>query len=101
MGRRNAVTRPLESVLNRAVETQWQRASLAVAGYQRRSPADSPDEIAARIVDDFVRDIAVLGAAGGAVAAVPGPGTLLKLTGGTVIETSLLLERASYMILGV
>lgn len=91
----------LETVLNRALETQWTRASASVGGHQRRAPGASSSEIAQRIVDEFVRDVAVIGAAGGAVAAVPGPGTVLKLTGGTVVETTLMLERATYMILGV
>ena len=93
--------RVLDKVLNSALETQWKRAIVSVAGHRHRSPDATADQIAQRIVDEFVRDASVIGAAGGAVAAVPGPGTVVKLTGGTVIETGALLERASYMILGV
>lgn len=42
-----------------------------------------------------------IGAAGGAVSAVPGSGAAVKLVGGTVPETGALLERASCMIMGV
>jgi hypothetical protein len=93
--------RVLEKVLDNALEKQWQRASVSVDGHRRRSPDATPDEIARRIVDEFVRDVSVIGAAGGAVAAVPGPGTAVKLIGGTIVETGALLERASYMIMGV
>lgn len=93
--------RVLDKVLNSALESQWKRATVSVSGHRQRSPEATAEQIAQRIVDEFVRDASVIGAAGGAVAAVPGPGTLVKLTGGTVIETSALLERASYMILGV
>ena len=93
--------RVLDKVLNGALETQWSRATASVAGHRLRSPSATADQIAQRIVSEFVRDVSVIGAAGGAIAAIPGPGTVAKLTGGTVIETSVLLERASYMILGV
>lgn len=93
--------RAVDKVFNSALETQWKRATVSVSGHRRRSPHATPDEIAKRIVSEFVRDASVIGAAGGAVAAVPGPGTLVKVTGGTVLETAALLERASYMIMGV
>ncbi len=93
--------RILENVLDNALEKQWKRASASVDGHRRRSPEATPEEIARRIVDEFVRDVSLIGAAGGAVAAVPGPGTAVKLIGGTVVETGALLERASYMIMGV
>lgn len=96
-----AFSRALDGVLNKALVTQWNRACQTVASHRRRNVDATPEEIASDLVKEFVRDIAVIGAAGGAVAAVPGPGTLVKVTGGTVVETGMLLERASYMILGV
>ncbi len=105
MGEDNATgktpARVLENVLDNALEKQWRRASVSVDGHRRRSPDATPDEIAQRLVNEFVRDVSVIGAAGGAVAAVPGPGTAVKLIGGTVVETGALLERATYMIMGV
>lgn len=98
---KNLLAQTLEKVLDGALETQWKRATSSVGGHRRRSPHASPEEIAKRLVSEFARDVTVIGAAGGAVAAVPGPGTIAKLTGGMAVETSLMLERASYMILGV
>lgn len=97
----NALMRSLDRILNSALETQWNRATVSVSGHRRRSPDATAEEIAQRIVDEFTRDVTLIGTLGGAVAAVPGPGTVAKLTGGTVVETGALLERASYMILGV
>lgn len=97
----NTPARVLENVLDNALEKQWKRATVSVDGHRRRSPDATPEKIARRIVDEFVRDVSVIGAAGGAVAAVPGPGTAAKLIGGTIVETGALLERATYMIMGV
>lgn len=96
-----AVVQFLHSALDQALETQFDRAVRAVEGHRRRHPDATPDEVATHVMKLFARDIAVIGAAGGAVAAVPGPGTLAKVTGGTFVETGILLERASHMILGV
>lgn len=94
-------TRVLASVLDSALETQWKRASISVDGHRRRTPNATPEEIAQRIVAEFVRDVSVIGAAGGAVAALPGPATAVKLIGGRVLETGALMERAAFMIMGV
>ncbi|MBC6449526.1 hypothetical protein [Actinokineospora xionganensis] len=98
---RRSPVRVLENALDRSLETQWKRAFVSVDGHRRRSPNATPDMLAQRIVDEFVRDVSVIGAAGGALAAIPGPGTVVKLIGGTVVETGALLERATYMIMGV
>lgn len=43
----------------------------------------------------------VIGAAGGTLAAVPDPDTLVNLIGGTIVEIGVLLRRATYMIMDV
>jgi hypothetical protein len=80
--------RVLENVLDNALEKQWKRATVSVDGHRRRAPDATPEKVARRIVDEFVRDVSIIGAAGGAVAAVPVPGTAVKLIGGTVVETA-------------
>ncbi|MDN4161085.1 hypothetical protein [Nocardioides abyssi] len=67
----------------------------AVASHRRRSPDVTSEHIAERIVAEFVRDASAIGAAGGAIAAAV-PGSVARLTGGTVTETSAHLERAFY-----
>lgn len=93
----------LDGVLNRSLEVQWRRASDYVAGHRRRDMTANPEQIARRLVHEFVRDVTVMGAAGGAVAAVGGGGTGAMVTRTAVrfAETSALLERAAFMIMGV
>lgn len=92
----------LDAVFTRSLEVQWRRASDHVAGQRRRNPAATPEQVAKRIVNEFIRDVTALGAAGGAVAAVGGSGgAAVKRTAVRFMNTSALLERAAFMILGV
>src|SRR4051794_33928289 len=98
---RKRVGDALEVALNRAIDAQWTRAKKGVASQRRRRPGASSDEIAKRIVRDFVRDVAAMGGASGAVATLPGPGTGARIAAGLTVETAVLLERATYMALAV
>jgi len=91
----------LETTLNKAVDVQWKRAQAGVASKRRRRPTDSADDIADRIIRDFVRDITAIGATSGGIAAVPGAGTTVRVTAGLTAESTLLLERATFMTLAV
>lgn len=100
----STLTRALDGILNRSLEAQWRRASSHVAGHRRRDATATPEQVAQRIVNQFVRDVSVMGAAGGAVAAVGRGGSgsaVVKRSAVRVVETGALLERAACMILGV
>lgn len=93
--------RALVKVLDRAVDVQWTRAHDAVESLRRRNPHASTEDLAARVVRDFVRDMTVVGGLSGASAAVPGVGTVARIGVGMTAETAILLERSAFMILAV
>lgn len=91
----------LAVALDKAVNVQWERVQTGVVAQHRRNPDATPDEIAAQIVRDFVRDMTAIGGTSGAVAALPGPGTGARIALGMSVETTALFERAAYMALAV
>lgn len=91
----------LEASLNKVVDVEWKRAQVGVASKRRQRPGVSADDLADRIIRDFVRDVTAVGGTSGAVAAVPGPGTGARIATGMTVETTFLLERAAYMALAV
>lgn len=91
----------LESALNTALDTQWNRAMDGVAAKRRLAPNADANSVAQAVVRDFQRDVTAMGAASGAVSAVPGPMTGVRLVGGMTVESAVLLERSVYMTLAV
>ncbi|MDT0213925.1 hypothetical protein Q9R29_08495 [Rothia sp. ARF10] len=97
---RERVSSALDATMNRALESQWQRAIGAVASKRKHAPHASADEIAKLIVRDFRRDLTAIGATSGLVSFVPGPTALVRVSGFTA-ETAFLLERSVLMVLAV
>ena len=94
-------TGALLRALDKALEAEWQRAQDYVAGLRRRNPDASVGELAKRIRRDFCRDLAALGGTAGAVSAVPGPGTAVRVVAGLSGEALVLLERSVRMVLAM
>ncbi|WP_298991829.1 hypothetical protein [uncultured Pseudokineococcus sp.] len=91
----------LMAVFDAAVDQQWRRAQGRVESERRRHPDATAQEVAASVVRDFRRDLTVIGGLSGALAAVPGPGTAVRLVGGLSAEGLMLLERSVLMALAV
>jgi hypothetical protein len=94
------LTDRLVEVFNAAVAHEWKRVQARIASERRRHPEARPAEIAERIVRDFRRDVTAIGVAAGGTAAIPGPGTAVRVAG-LGAEGLALLERSIFMTLAV
>ena len=86
---------------DKALDAEWRRAQDYVAGLRRRHPEASVGDLATRIRQDFCRDLAALGGTAGAVSAVPGAGTAVRVAAGLSGEGLILLERSVRMVLAM
>jgi hypothetical protein len=91
----------LMAAFDKGVEVQWQRARSTVSSLRRRMPGADADELVAKITRDFCRDLAAVGGTAGAVSALPGAGTAVRVTVGLTGEAFVLLERSIHMVLAV
>jgi hypothetical protein len=91
----------LMTTFDKGVELEWRRARRTVEGLRSRMPDADVEALARRISRDFCRDLAAIGGTAGAVSAVPGPGTAVRVAAGVTGESVVLLERSIHMVLAV
>lgn len=100
MGRPKASTRALAQVIERSSHIQSPAAEAYVARLRRAHPAASPAEIVSKIEKRFLAVVTASGAAVGAVATLPGIGTLAALSAAAG-ETAVFLEATALLVLAL
>ncbi len=99
-GRPKASTRALAQVIERSSRIQGPAADAYVARLRRAHPAAGPAEVVTKLEKRFVSVLTASGAAVGAVATLPGIGTLAALSAAAG-ETAVVLEATALFVLAL